>query len=190
MKLDKILADRSQSRCELCRDATALTVLTVSPFNDADAAHNVVVCEQCSTHIDTASAIDVNHWRCLNEAVWSPTSAVQVIAWRVLNQLNNESWAQDLLSLVYLDEDTLAWAQHGISNTEQDAYQSLDSHGAILAEGDNVTLIKDLEVKGANFTAKRGTLVKGIHLTDKPEHIEGRVNGVRIVLLTQYLKKA
>jgi protein PhnA len=55
--------------------------------------------------------------------------------------------------------------------------------------GDNVTLIKDLDVKGGNFTAKRGTPVRNISLTDNPEHIEGRVNGVRIVLLTCYLKK-
>ena len=53
-----------------------------------------------------------------------------------------------------------------------------------------MTLIKDLPVKGAGFTAKRGTAVRNIALTGNPEQIEGRVNGVRIVLLTKYLKKA
>ena len=65
-----------------------------------------------------------------------------------------------------------------------------DSNGATLSAGDTVTLIKDLVVKGANFTAKRGTTVKNISLSDNPEHIEGKVNGTRIVLLTQFLKKA
>ena len=65
-----------------------------------------------------------------------------------------------------------------------------DSNGTPLAEGDAVTLIKDLEVKGAGFTAKRGTLVKGIHLTDEAGMVEGRVNGITIVLKTQFLKKA
>jgi len=50
-------------------------------------------------------------------------------------------------------------------------------------------LIKDLDVKGAGFTAKRGTVVKNITLTDNPLHIEGRVNGVRIVLVADFLKK-
>ena len=53
-----------------------------------------------------------------------------------------------------------------------------------------MTIIKDLEVKGAGFTAKRGTVVKNIALTDNPEQIEGRVNGTRIVLLSCFLKKS
>ncbi|NBU22117.1 PhnA domain protein, partial [bacterium] len=65
-----------------------------------------------------------------------------------------------------------------------------DSFGNILSNGDSVTLIKDLDVKGANFTAKRGTVVKNISLTADPTQIEGRVNGTQIVLLTQYLKKS
>ena len=67
---------------------------------------------------------------------------------------------------------------------------TVDSNGATLADGDSVTLIKDLNVKGGGFTAKRGTLVKGIRLTDNPLHIEGRVNKQTIVLVTAYLKKA
>ena len=60
----------------------------------------------------------------------------------------------------------------------------------MLEVGDSVTLIKDLNVKGANFTAKRGTAVRNISLVqDNPEHIEGRVEGQRIVILTQFVKK-
>ncbi len=56
--------------------------------------------------------------------------------------------------------------------------------------GDNVIIIKDLEVKGAGWTAKRGTVVKNITFTDNPEQIEGKVNGVKIILLSKFLKKA
>jgi len=65
-----------------------------------------------------------------------------------------------------------------------------DSNGVILSAGDTVTIIKDLNVKGAGFTAKRGTAVRNISLTSNPEQIEGRVNGVKIVLLTCFLKKS
>jgi protein PhnA len=66
----------------------------------------------------------------------------------------------------------------------------IDSNGTILENGDTVTLIKDLEVKGANFTAKRGTSVRNIRLVhDNPEQIEGKINGQGIVILTQYVKK-
>ena len=70
------------------------------------------------------------------------------------------------------------------------APRTVDSNGAPLADGDSVTLIKDLDVKGTSFVAKRGTLVKGVRLTDNPEHVEGRVNKVSIVLKTCFLKKA
>ena len=54
-----------------------------------------------------------------------------------------------------------------------------DSNGNLLSDGDSVTLIKDLKVKGSGgVTLKRGTLVKGIRLTNNPLHIEGKVNGM------------
>ena len=94
--------------------------------------------------------------------------------------------------MLYLDEETLAWAKatsEGI-NTE-DEVKHVDSNGAILEAGDTVTLIKDLDVKGENFTAKRGTAVRGISLVaDNAEHIEGKVEGQRIVILTRFVKKS
>ncbi len=65
-----------------------------------------------------------------------------------------------------------------------------DSNGNLLAEGDSVTVIKDLKVKGSSLTLKRGTLVKKIRLTDDEEAIEGRVDGTVVVLKTCFLKKA
>lgn len=64
-----------------------------------------------------------------------------------------------------------------------------DSNGTPLTEGDSVTLIKDLKVKGSSLTLKRGKLVKNIRLTSKEDEIEGRVDGSQIVLRTEFLKK-
>ena len=65
-----------------------------------------------------------------------------------------------------------------------------DSNGALLNEGDSVTVIKDLKVKGAAKDLKRGTLIKKIRLVDDPEVIECRVDGSTLVLKTCFLKKA
>ena len=91
-----------------------------------------------------------------------------------------------------MDEEILAWAQAtGEGEGKEEAVRHFDSNGTLLATGDTVTLIKDLDVKGANFTAKRGTVVRGIALVaDNAEQIEARVNGQRIVILTQFVKKA
>jgi len=65
-----------------------------------------------------------------------------------------------------------------------------DSLGMVLAHGDTVVLVKDLPVKGAGFTAKRGTAVRNISLvSDNAGHIEGRVEGQRIVILTEFVKR-
>ena len=66
-----------------------------------------------------------------------------------------------------------------------------DSNGSQLHDGDSVTLIKDLKVKGTSETLKRGTLVKGIRLTDNPGEIECSTKQVKgLVLKTEFLKKA
>ncbi len=65
-----------------------------------------------------------------------------------------------------------------------------DSNGNILNDGDSVTLIKDLKVKGTSTTLKRGTMVKNIKLTDDPAEIDCRVNKVAMVLRTEFVKKA
>lgn len=65
-----------------------------------------------------------------------------------------------------------------------------DSNGALLNDGDTVTLTKDLKVKGSSITLKRGTVVKKIRLTDDEEEVDCRINGTSIVLKTCFLKKA
>jgi protein PhnA len=177
MSIDKTLLDRSGGKCELCGSDDELNSYKVEPRDE-----EVVVCKVCLDQIN--GELDESHWHCLNDSMWSEHSAVKVLSYRLLKRLGN----QDLLDMIYLEEDELAWAKEG--EVDESKEPTLDSNGSVLNSGDSVTIIKDLEVKGAGFTAKRGTVVKNIALTDNPEQIEGRVNGTRIVLLSKFLKKS
>jgi protein PhnA len=64
-----------------------------------------------------------------------------------------------------------------------------DSNGSELMDGDSVTLIKDLKVRGSSQVLKRGTKVKSIRLTDDPEEVDCKIEGTAMVLKTCYLKK-
>ena len=192
MNTEQILRERSGHKCELCGATEQLAVYAV-PDSPADntAEHSIYICNSCREQIEDPDKVDVNHWRCLNDSMWSQVPAVQVMAWRMLKRLSAEGWPQELLDMLYFDEEQLAWAEAGIKKTaNESAIVHKDSNGAVLQAGDTVTLIKDLKVKGAKFTAKQGTAVRNISLvTDNPEHIEGRVEGQRIVILTQFVKK-
>lgn len=190
MNIERILQERSGNQCELCKDDTALSVYPIPPENEASDEKAVLLCATCREQIEQPELLDPNHWRCLNDSMWSQVPAVQVMAWRMLSRLREEVWARDLLDMLYLEDEVMAWAKQGHAQEQEPEDVTRDCNGAELQAGDNVTLIKDLDVKGAGFTAKRGTTVRNISLTDNPEQIEGRVNGVRIVLLTCYLKKA
>jgi protein PhnA len=65
-----------------------------------------------------------------------------------------------------------------------------DCNGNLLSDGDSVTLIKDLKVKGTSLVLKRGTMVKGIRLTDNDEEIDCKINKQALVLKTDFVKKA
>tara|TARA_R110002111_G_scaffold71253_3_gene114578 strand:+ start:455 stop:1024 length:570 start_codon:yes stop_codon:yes gene_type:complete len=189
MDIEQTLITRSESKCELCGNTDDLNVYDVSGAQDLTTEeHSALVCHTCQQQLDGHVDIEENHWRCLNDSMWSPIAAVQVLAYRQLHALSNTEWAPALLEMLYLEDDTLAWAKQGLAIDNE--VECKDSNGTLLSAGDTVTLIKDLVVKGANFTAKRGTTVKNISLTDNPEQIEGKVNGTRIVLLSQFLKKA
>lgn len=191
MTIESALLARADSRCELCGAGEALSVYPVPPASDGSEAQSALLCETCQYQIDHPGNEDANHWRCLNDSMWSQQPAVQVLAWRMLTRLRAEGWPQDLLDMLYLEDDVLEWAKAtGEGVVEEQGVVHRDCNGAVLEAGDAVTLIKDLNVKGANFTAKRGTPVRNISLVqDNPEQIEGRVEGQRIVILTQYVKK-
>jgi len=192
MSTEKELQTRSESKCELCSSTENLAIYEVPPESNASPEQSVFICTSCKDQIENPDNIDINHWRCLNDSMWSQVPAVQVLAWRMLTRLSSEGWPQDLLDMLYLDDDTLAWAKAtGEGQSDEDSVKHLDSNGALLETGDTVTLIKDLNVKGAGFTAKRGTAVRGISLVaDNAEQIEGKVNGQQIVILTKFVKKS
>ena len=191
MTTETALHSRSDSKCELCSSPEKLSVYEVPPSSTSSDEDCVLLCETCIEQINNPEKIEPNHWRCLNDSMWSQIPAVQVMAWRMLYRLKAEGWPQDLLDMLYLEDDVLNWAKATEdNNNNENAVIHFDSNGAKLEAGDTVTLIKDLDVKGANFTAKRGTAVRGISLVaDNAKHIEGKVNGQRIVILTQFVKK-
>ena len=177
------------SVCAICGAKEAISHYEVMPTRPNN---NIVACATCISQIESLQ-LDENHWKCLHESVWSEIPAVQVVSWRILQSLQELAWARDVLDMMYLDEDLLAWAKAGLSfqDAPGDELVHKDCNGAVLASGDTVTLIKDLDVKGANFTAKRGTAVRNISLVaDNAEQIEGKVNGQQIVILTKFVKKS
>jgi protein PhnA len=126
------------------------------------------------------------HWRCLEGSIWSPEPAVQAISYRLLQKFKNEDWANNLISSLDLDENTIQWAMSAleIPDVHKDAF------GNQLQNGDNIVLTQALNVKGTNFTASKGTVVKKIKLVhDNPEQVEGKINDQTIVILTKFTKK-
>jgi len=191
MSTEAALRDRSGSVCELCGSAEGLGVYEIPPASNGGPDECALLCGTCRGQVETPETVDVHHWRCLNDSMWSTVPAVQVMAWRMLTRLRAEGWPQELLDMLYLDEETKVWAKsNGDGESDDLSIVHRDSNGVLLEAGDTVTLIKDLDVKGAGFTAKRGTAVRGISLvSDNAEHIEGKVSGQRIVLLTKFVKK-
>ena len=192
MSVEKELQKRSESKCELCASIDGLSVYALPPVNEQTADNCILTCTTCKEQIEDAEKMDANHWRCLNDSMWSTVPAVQVQAWRMLTRLKSEGWPQDLLDMMYLDDDTLAWAKaSGEGEVQEGAIKHIDSNGVQLQAGDSVVIIKDLNVKGSSMVAKRGTAVRGISLVhDNAEQIEGRVNGQQIVILTKFVKKS
>lgn len=191
MSVEETLRKRSGQSCELCTAKDGLEVHVVGPEASEVIDNCALLCRVCSEQIDDTEKMDENHWRCLNDSMWSQVPAVQVLAWRMLTSLAGKGWPQDLLDMMYLEDDVLTWAKAGMPESGGDSVVHRDSNGATLAVGDSVTLIKDLNVKGGGFTAKRGTMVRAISLVaDNAEHIEGKVSGQQIVILTKYVKKS
>ena len=164
--------------CDLCGNEEGLSAYTVAPKDET-----ITICATCAASIEDPTTNE-KHWNCLHDSMWSENPAVQVMAFRLLTQLG----AQDQLDMLYLEDDVKAWAEEGLA--AENVEPTRDSNGTILVEGDSVSIIKDLPVKGAGFTAKQGTSVKNIRMAPgDPTHIQGRVNGTMIFLKTAFLKK-
>ena len=192
MGFERELRKRSNESCELCGNTEYLAVYEVKPFNKkATLKESIYSCQTCTTQIEDKDQMDANHWRCLNDSMWSEHPAVQVVAWRMLNRLRKNGWPQDLLDMLYLEEETLKWAKAtGEGEDEEDKIIHRDSNGVIIEAGDSVVLIKDLPVKGSSMVAKRGTAVRRVSLDhENAAYIEGKVDGIQVVLITKYVKK-
>ncbi|SRX53848.1 alkylphosphonate utilization protein [Aequorivita sp. CIP111184] len=190
MNSEKELQERSGNTCELCGSEENLSVYEV-PNSPTDVAETSIwVCNTCKEQIEYPEKVDANHWRCLNDSMWSTVPAVQVMAWRMLTRLKAEGWPQDLLDMMYLEDETKEWAKAGVAESQAEAIIHRDSNGVILEAGDSVVLIKDLKVKGSSMVAKQGTAVRRISLDHENEkYIEGKVDGQQIVLITDFVKK-
>ncbi|WP_277981193.1 alkylphosphonate utilization protein [Sphingomonas phyllosphaerae] len=91
------------------------------------------------------------------------------------------------------DEDSGEWVSAAALAEKQAAAATVevrDSVGNLLADGDQVTLIKDLDVKGAGQTLKRGTLIKAIRLTGDAQEIDCKFDGIKgLVLRAEFVRK-
>ena len=185
------LKERSGNKCELCAAENNLKVYEVPPVSVGGIDGSLLACEVCIHQIENPDATDPNHWRCLNDSMWSEYDSVKVIAWRMLSRLKAEGWPKDLLDMMYLEDDALNWAKatgEGLSESEKIIHR--DVNGVILENGDSVVLVKDLKVKGSSMVAKQGTAVRRISLDhENAEYIEGKVDGQQIVIITKYVKK-
>ncbi|PQJ79337.1 PhnA domain-containing protein [Polaribacter porphyrae] len=193
MSLLQDLEIRSASKCELCSSTSGLTIYEVKPklTGGGGVDGSVLACETCVTQIETPELTDANHWRCLNDSMWSEFRAVKVVAWRMLSRLRREGWPQDLLDMMYLEDEELRFAKESGDHLEEsEKIVHRDANGAVLQAGDSVVLIKDLKVKGSSLVAKQGTAVRRISLDhENAKYIEGKVGATQIVIITDYVKK-
>lgn len=191
MEIEVQLKERSGGICELCTANTDLKVYEVPPKSTGGVDGSIFICETCSSQIEDSEKMDANHWRCLNDSMWSEHDAVKAVVWRMLSRLKGEGWPKDLLDMMYLDDATLEWAKatgEGIDESEKIIHR--DVNGVILQNGDNVVLIKDLKIKGSSQIAKQGTAVRRISVDrENAEYIEGKVGPTLTVIITKYVKK-
>jgi protein PhnA len=183
MAISKELKERNGELCELCNTENATEAYTVSPKNDDSIDNQVALCPTCLAAMDKKDAF---HWRCLEGSIWSMQPSVQALSYRILQNYKEEDWASNLISSVDLDENVIDWAMSAfvVAAVHKDAF------GNKLEDGDNVVLTQALDVKGANFTASKGTVVKRIKLiSDNVDQIEGKINEQSIVILCKFVKK-
>lgn len=192
MKIEEQLQQRSGNQCELSGATNDLVTYEVQSIHKKGIDNTILVTQKCVDQIERREEPDGSFWEnILPTSMWSEVPAVQVMSWRMLNRFRNESWAADALDMIYLEDDNLEWAKEtGDHLSDVNAQLHKDSNGNILQNGDTVTLIKDLDVKGSSLNAKIGTAVRNIRLVhDNHEQIEGKVEGQMIVILTKYVKK-
>ncbi len=187
MSVEATLLERCNSQCELCGSTSSLSPFVVAPHTQVTVDHSVMLCDTCKAQVEAPETMDPNHWRCLNDSMWSQVPPVQVLAWRQLKQLSaKEQWATELLDMMYMEEEVMNWAIIGM---DDDAEKPRDVNGVELKKGDDVTIIKDLPIKGSSQVIKQGTVVRGISLADDPKLVSGKANGQSMYIIAEYTRK-
>ena len=186
------LHQRSGGTCELTGEKDNLVAYEVPPGSKGTIDDVILVSEKALAQLEGREALERGFWQeHLPSSMWSEVPAVQVVVWRLLNSLKEETWAAENLDMLYLDEAMLAWAQTGGEITEvtgMDVHQ--DSNGVALENGDTIVLTKSLDVKGSSVNARIGTVIKNIRLVaDNTDQIEGKIEGQQIIILTKYVRK-
>jgi len=185
MSLTKELSERCQNNCEICNSNSPSHEFVVSPKNGNSFNDMVALCDSCF------AAVEAQDYAALKDfasgSIWNPVAPVQALSYRIIHGADGANEAADLAGSAGLDEEIIQWSLTAfiVAPVHKDAF------GNTLENGDNVVLTQALDVKGTNFTASKGTVVKKIKLVaDNVEHIEGKVNEQTIVILTKYVKKS
>lgn len=184
------LQNRSNQVCELCSlPDDNLQAYTVPPKTDDVADNQVVLCDVCYGQISSKDFSNAHHWRCLEGSIWNEVPSVQVLSYKILSKLPAEGWAQNAMESAYLDEALIEWANaEDVIEAEKVIHK--DSYGVVLQAGDTVILTENLNVKGTNYIAPKGTVVRKIRLvSDNGEQVEGKINGDTIVILTKFIRR-
>ncbi|MFY7965930.1 MAG: PhnA domain-containing protein [Chitinophagaceae bacterium] len=191
MSINTQLLTRSNNACELCSNSEDdFKQYAVPPKNDDSINNQVVLCNKCYSSIVSKDYSDTNHWRCLTGSIWSEVPAVQALSYKTLTKLKTNDWAMETLESVFLDESVIEWA-NAEDELEDAKIIHKDCYGLVLEAGDTVILTENLNVKGANFIAPKGTTVRKIRLVaDNAEQIEGKIEGDTIVILTKFVRKS
>ncbi len=183
-KIEKEVKERSGNKCELSGNDENVSVYYVEGMPEDESRSYVALSEEYRMPIENGEKPEGNKWRSLTDSMWSEVDGVKVLSYRLLNEID-ETWAQDALDMLYIEDDLLE-----IAKSTQPEATHFDSNGNPLYKGDTVTLTKDLDVKGSSLTAKRGTAVRNIGLAkDDPTHIIGKVDGQTIFIKTEFVKK-
>jgi protein PhnA len=179
------LSERCEGVCELCTSEEATVAYAVSPRNNEAIENEVALCNTCLTSLDNKEAS--LHWQCLAGSIWNTEPSVQALSYRILYANKEQEWAHEIIHSVELDESVVNWALSAFEVAEIHK----DSNGIALTNGDTVVLTQGLNVKGANFMAPKGTIVRKIRLVpDNTEQIEGKINEQTIVILTKFVRKS
>src|SRR5512138_1830169 len=176
------LKERSQGVCELCASGDATIAYAVTPRNNDSIENEVALCNSCLAAIDDKDS--ALHWQCLAGSIWNTEPSVQALSYRILYGNKEREWASEIINSVELDEAVINWALSAYEIKEVHK----DSNGSVLSNGDTIVLTQGLNVKGTNFMAPKGTIVRKIRLVpDNTEQIEGKINDQTIVILTKFV---